>query len=337
LPEEARPRITNDVLVESDRLLIRRPEEGDGGGLERLFCDPAMMRHLGGTWTADKVADALQEWREGWGVDNCWYGVLMRKDALGAIGTAGFTENTIPGEAGLELSWFVVPEHQRQGFATEITDELLRFAFDGLGAERVVAETHPGNPASNRVLEKLRFVCLGERRHTYDYLPGFDRQVLWELTGASWRQGAPRTDSPDERLEQTVGCVGLDMGGTDCGTKGCRMVAMTGFNAEHKVVLDDLLLGDPRVRPGKMFGYPAYYAGRKLAICLYEQGVGVKLPERSAAALLETDSNVTPFQPMGRRRMREWVQIDVSRSEDLRRYATVFDESLRHVLAQQEK
>jgi hypothetical protein len=107
-------------------------------------------------------------------------------------------------------------------------------------------------------------------------------------------------------------------------------------DAGHKAVLDDLLLGDPRVRPGKMFGYPAYYAGRKLAICLFEQGVGVKLPEQTAVALLETDPHVTAFRPMGRPTMREWVQIDLDRSESYRRYAAVFDESLRYVLGQQE-
>jgi len=54
------------------------------------------------------------------------------------------------------------------------------------------------------------------------------------------------------------------------------------FSTQHKNVLDDMLLGKPHVRAGKMFGYPAYYAGRKLCICLYEQGVGVKLPAGSA-------------------------------------------------------
>jgi len=114
------------------------------------------------------------------------------------------------------------------------------------------------------------------------------------------------------------------------------MASRPKYDARHKEVLDDLLLDDVRVRPGKMFGYPAYYAGRKLAICLYEQGVGVKLPEGTAARLLESDANVTPFQPMGRRPMREWVQIDLTRSEDYREYAPVFGESIGHVLAQQE-
>ena len=190
MPKKERSRNMRHILVESDRLLIKRPKEGDSQDLERVFCDPAMMRYLGGVWTADQVAEALQEWRDEWGVNNRWYGVLLRKDTCEPIGTAGFTENTIPGEPGLELSWFVLPEHQGLGFATEITGELLRFAFDDLGGERMVAETHPENPASNRVLEKLCFECLGERHHEYDYLPGFDVQVLWELTRESWQQGA---------------------------------------------------------------------------------------------------------------------------------------------------
>ena len=112
---------------------------------------------------------------------------------------------------------------------------------------------------------------------------------------------------------------------------------MANFNSEHKAVLDDLLLGHPFVRPGKMFGFPAYYAGKKLCICLYEQGVGVKLPEQSAARLLEVDQNVVPFQPLGRPKMREWIQINLSRSEDYRQYQSVFEESIRHVWGKQQK
>ena len=112
---------------------------------------------------------------------------------------------------------------------------------------------------------------------------------------------------------------------------------MADFNSEHKAVLDDLLLSHPLIRQGKMFGFPAYFVGRKLCICLYEQGVGVKLPERSAVKLLEMDGNTFPFRPLGKSKMREWVQINLSRSKDYRNYESVFDESIRYVLAQQEK
>jgi hypothetical protein len=112
---------------------------------------------------------------------------------------------------------------------------------------------------------------------------------------------------------------------------------MSQYNPEHKIVLDDILLSSPHVRPGKMFGFPAYYVGKKLCICLYEQGVGVKLPERSAVKLLAEDANVVLFQPYGKNRMRQWVQINLVRSEDYRGYTAVFDESIHYVMAQQEQ
>ena len=52
---------------------------------------------------------------------------------------------------------------------------------------------------------------------------------------------------------------------------------MLGSNSENKTLPDELLLGQSIVRLGKMIGFPAYYAGKKLCICLYAQGVGVNL------------------------------------------------------------
>jgi hypothetical protein len=84
-----------------------------------------------------------------------------------------------------------------------------------------------------------------------------------------------------------------------------------------------------------MFGFPAYYVGKKLSICLYEEGVGVKLPQQTVARLLQTDPNASPFQPMGKPKMREWLQINLERSEDYRAYLPLFEEAIRHVQGQQ--
>jgi hypothetical protein len=109
------------------------------------------------------------------------------------------------------------------------------------------------------------------------------------------------------------------------------------FNPDHKAVLDELILGYTHVRPGKMFGFPAYYAGKKLCICLYEGGVGIKLPEASAVKLLDSDQNARPFQPMGKAPMREWIQIDLDDSDEYRKYVPVFMESIHYLLKQQGK
>lgn len=76
MSETCLPQEVGNILVETERLLIRRPEEGDARRLDGLFCDPAMMRYLGGPWNQDQVTEAFQEWRSDWGVKNRWYGSL---------------------------------------------------------------------------------------------------------------------------------------------------------------------------------------------------------------------------------------------------------------------
>lgn len=111
---------------------------------------------------------------------------------------------------------------------------------------------------------------------------------------------------------------------------------MANYNANHKAILDQIILGHPGVTPGKMFGYPAYYAAGKLCICLYEQGVGIKLPEATVKKLLASDANAVPFQPMGKPKMREWVQINLADSDSYQTYKKVFEASIRFLLSKQE-
>lgn len=89
-----------------------------------------------------------------------------------------------------------------------------------------------------------------------------------------------------------------------------------------------MLLGHPLVRPGKMFGYPAYYVGRNLCICLYEQGVAVKLTPELAAALRQRDPHGHPFQPQGKRTMRAWVQIILDDAAAYRDYRELLETAI---------
>ena len=101
------------------------------------------------------------------------------------------------------------------------------------------------------------------------------------------------------------------------------------FNLKHKEVLDTFLLDMPFVKPGKMYGHPAYYVGGKLFASLYMEGVCVKVPESLKKELLKKDG-ITPFEPMGRK-MREWVQINRTNSEDYLKDKEIFEKSLEFV------
>ena len=79
-------------------------------------------------------------------------------------------------------------------------------------------------------------------------------------------------------------------------------------NHGHKSALDQLLLHHPGVRPGSMFGCPAYYIDRRLFACVYGDCVGIKLPAAIATSLV-AERRASRFQPYGKARMREWVQL----------------------------
>lgn len=97
-----------------------------------------------------------------------------------------------------------------------------------------------------------------------------------------------------------------------------------------KSVLDSLLLNLPGVLEGKMFGSSAYYVGGKLFACIYGDGVGVKVPEEVAIKLL-SEQHVVPFQPLGKPKMREWIQINRSSPADFRKDLETFHASVAFV------
>lgn len=102
------------------------------------------------------------------------------------------------------------------------------------------------------------------------------------------------------------------------------------FNRKHKEVLDALLLPVPGVIAGTMFGYPAYYINKKLFACVYGEGVGIKVPEKVAGSLVGR-KGIVRFQPMGRKPMKEWIQINRKRSEDYRMDQEILKISIEYV------
>ena len=101
------------------------------------------------------------------------------------------------------------------------------------------------------------------------------------------------------------------------------------FNLNHKEVLDTFLLDMPFVKPGKMYGHPAYYVGGKLFASLFMEGVCVKVPEKLKNELLN-GKEIVPFEPMGRK-MREWILINREKSEDYLKDKEIFEKSLEYV------
>ena len=108
-------------------------------------------------------------------------------------------------------------------------------------------------------------------------------------------------------------------------------MAKAEYNQKINENLDSFLLEFTGVAAGNMFGYPAYYVGKKLFACVYKDGVGIKVPEDLAKKLINKEG-ITYFQPLGRPRMKQWIQINRGEPEDYYKDIEIFKTSIEFVL-----
>jgi RimJ/RimL family protein N-acetyltransferase len=85
---------------------------------------------------------------------------VFHRDSGGAIGTCGFKGP--PAEGVVEIAYGIDPEHQRNGYATEVARALVDYAGSRDGVRVVRAHTLPDAVASKRVLDKCGFRYVGE-------------------------------------------------------------------------------------------------------------------------------------------------------------------------------
>jgi RimJ/RimL family protein N-acetyltransferase len=97
-----------------------------------------------------------------------FYYLALRRDGAPPLllGAGGF--KGAPDAAGtVEIGYSVLPEHQRQGYATEAVGGWVQFAFASERVARIIGQTLPSLGPSIRVLERagFRFAGLGEDPH----------------------------------------------------------------------------------------------------------------------------------------------------------------------------
>lgn len=105
------------------------------------------------------VCDAMRKHYGRIGFFPPWIGYLAY-DGGRCIGTCGFKYP--PDQNKVEIAYFTFPDHEGQGYATLMAQELVTLARRHVPGVRVTARTLPQRNASARVLEKNGFVLAGE-------------------------------------------------------------------------------------------------------------------------------------------------------------------------------
>lgn len=142
-----------------DRLALRTVEPADHEFVARHWNRPSVRRGFARSEprTEADVAEFL--------ADDSAVHFLASRDG-DPVGFAWlFAIDDVAGRA--ELGYWVAPDEQGEGYATEIATLCVRYAFEDRGLHKLSARVIDWNDASRRVLEKVGFEREGRLRDHY--------------------------------------------------------------------------------------------------------------------------------------------------------------------------
>ena len=144
------------MMLETERLVLRRMSEDDTDELLLIFSDPRVMASFGGRLFNRAQ---MEQWvrrnlehqdRHGYGL----FSVILKTEER-LIGDCGLEHMEVSGAAEVELGYDMRSDYWCRGFATEAAAAVRDFAFARLGLPRLVSLIRPSNVASRRVAEKI--------------------------------------------------------------------------------------------------------------------------------------------------------------------------------------
>jgi ribosomal-protein-alanine N-acetyltransferase len=141
--------------LETERLRLRPVVADDLDHFAALYRDPDVMRFIGtrGPLTREQTRERLDfmldHWRQhGFGMWSLW-----RKADGAFVGRCGM--RYLEESPEVELGYTLARPFWGQGFATEASRAVVRYAFDVLKLDRLVAVADPANTASVNVMKKI--------------------------------------------------------------------------------------------------------------------------------------------------------------------------------------
>ena len=182
----------DDVLLTTERLLLRRFTTADVDLLLELDSDPAVMRFITGgrSTTRAEIEDevlphwlALYERQPGYG-----FWAAHERTSGAFVGWFHLRAATgVPADEP-ELGYRLRGEAWGRGYATEGARALVDLAFARNGARRVVAETMAVNTASRRVMEKAGLTLVRTFHQAWpDKIEGDEHgDVEYAIDRATW-------------------------------------------------------------------------------------------------------------------------------------------------------
>ena len=150
--------------------------DGDLPLLEALLGDPAMMEHLGGPESPEKIRERQARYEP---ADSGMFKIVDVASGEG-VGSVGYWPRGWRGDEINEIGWSVLPQFQGRGIARAATALMIELARAETDRRFLHAFPSVGNPPSNAICRTLGFTLIGACE--FEYPPGSVLRVNdWRL------------------------------------------------------------------------------------------------------------------------------------------------------------
>ena len=143
------------IILETERLLLRRQQAADITPLVELWTDPEVTHHLGGPRDRDLLQTAFEETAQNPWAETYDLWPVIEKATGRVVGHCGLLDKEVEGSLEIELNYIMAPAVWGNGYATEIAAALIDYAVARLGLTRLIALIKPENTASERVAVRV--------------------------------------------------------------------------------------------------------------------------------------------------------------------------------------
>src|SRR4051812_5495452 len=148
-----------------------------------IVADDETMRAIGrpGGLTKPEAWEDLARLAGYWVLKGFGHWAVEEREGGALVGRVGLLHP--PDWPGLEVGWVIRADRRGRGYAAEAGGAAMGYAFEQLGADRVISLIADENAASRRVAEKL-----GERPEEMVEVRGFQLRVF-RIGRAAWEAG----------------------------------------------------------------------------------------------------------------------------------------------------
>ena len=190
-----------NLPIHTARLILRNFVPNDFEPLRELDSDPAVLRYRSRTYIHPDMTHAFLHQAQQSIQDDprMFYAyAVVRRETLEWLGQCGLT--VLPAEVTHAFAWYsLLPRYWRQGYMTEALQALLYAGATEFKLNQMLAECHPQNQASIRVMQKAGLQYQGNIQIT-NSAGKTEERVRYSLTSTEWE----RLNGKNIRIEPPI-------------------------------------------------------------------------------------------------------------------------------------